>query len=219
MKTTAYLLTLFFPFFMLACTEKNNRNAHTPEQVNHLLSLYKDISFDTLKVASKTDQDASTYKGSPMDNAAVALLPKPYTSTGEPGEVYACFRFRIDAHTTGLITRVPSEYISSAVVLFLFDEKKQACLPGYIELAENFADAGDALVKTSWLMKEKEKTSAFIHIEENHDHSVEDPNDTIQESWDYYYLVNIENQEADTISKDNAYLKTKFGHLFLPRKF
>jgi hypothetical protein len=216
MKTLIYLLPLLV---VLSCGKKDSRTVHNPEQVQHLLSLYKNISFDTLKVASESNPDAGTYKGTPMDSAAVALLPKPYSTSQEPNQVYACFSFKIDTHTTGLITRVPSEYVSSSVVLFLFDERKQVCLPGHIELAETLADAGDALVKTSWLMKEKEKTSAFIHIEENHDHSVDDPNDTLQESWDYYYLVNIEQQKADTISKDNAYLKTKFGHLFLPRKF
>lgn len=221
MKNLLSFIAIITLPFLFACD--NNKQTGADEErsknVAALLSQYKEITFDTLKVASESESNPGkgTFTGTPMDSAGVALLPKPFRDANLPQEFFACYQFRIDEHTTGLITRVLSTYESSSIVLILFDHKKQVCLPDYIELAEAFGDAGDVLVKTSWLMREKDKFSTFIHVEESHDNSVEDSGDTTQESWDYYYLVNIEKQKADTVSKDNEYLKTKFGHLFLPR--
>jgi hypothetical protein len=61
--------------------------------------------------------------------------------TGET--FYATKRFRVDDRTQGLITRVPGQYWSSQIYLFLLDTASFRLTRGY-RLAESWGDAGDS---------------------------------------------------------------------------
>jgi hypothetical protein len=116
-------------------------------------------------------------------------------------------------NTIGLIARTPSEYESSSVKLFFFDKVKKRIAPSYVELAENIGDAGGYMIKDAWLFTDNnhEKLKALLMQEDGHDNSVDNPDDTTTDTWNYYYLLDLSNTAAsgrvDTISKDSAAIK------------
>ena len=154
------------------------------------------------------------YEGIHIDSIDVALLPSALSEQyANNNSFFACYKFSIDSNRTGFITRTPSTYESSSIKLLIVDRQQDA-ITNFIELAEIFGDAGDMAEKTSWLFRdENNKYKSFIWVEESHDTSVDDQNDTIVQTWNYYYLLDISKINVDTLSKGERELLTKFGNL------
>jgi len=180
------------------------------------LKKFKQVSIDTLKVYSAEDLESNSYKykGKPLDSVDIALFPKEISGLYESdSSFYACYQFNIDSTRIGLITRTPSEYISSSIKLFLFDKKADA-ITNYFELADQWGDAGDALDKTAWIVRDRKKNiQAFLWVNETLDNSVEDETDSTIESNNYYYLVDLSKQAIDTTNNDSAKLTRQFQAL------
>lgn len=215
MKQFLYLLTILLFF---SCEEKpKNTQKIVAEKIKEskykkLLSKFKDIAIDTLEVYSSENYDK--YTGVKMDSLDAILFPKEIAQAYFlEHDLYACYKFVINSTKIGLLARTPSIYVPSSIKLFIYN-KTEDNITEYIELAETFGDAGDSMEKTSWIIKNKRnEINALIRKTESHDHSVEDENDTIVESWDNYYLVDISKPKLDTLSKDSKSLIKKFKSL------
>ena len=219
MRNLLFLATLVLT---LSCkqTDTKQRPADPPKdsKFKNLLTKYKDISFDTLKVFSAEDPDSKSYKykGTKLDTTDVLLFPEAIAEQYLNDDGYfACYKFYIDIGKIGLITRTPSTYASSSIKLLILDKQKDA-ITDMIELAETFGDAGDMAEKISWLLRDDlKKYKSFTWVEESHDHSVEDEKDTTVEKWSNYYLIDISKSKIDTVSKDEKLLTKRFKKLLV----
>lgn len=214
MRNTLLILSLV-SFF--SCSQDNNQDAiQTKNRFSSLLNKYKDISFDTLKVFSSdnTEIDTYQYKGVQLDSVDVLLFPKSIANLYGSGEVFAaCFKFFLDSSSIALITRVPSTYQSSSLQLLIFDRNSDS-ITNIIELAEMVGDAGDLYTQNSWVYKTiKGETQIFGWIQESHDNSVENENDTTIDVTNNYYLLSILKNRVDTINQNKEVLAKRFESL------
>lgn len=205
--------TLFIGLLIIvtACKEHDQRHLHPVSRFGRLLAAYSDVTFDSLTVTSSEDPGAkkNPFRGKQLDSTCIRLLPGETASLYDSG-FYACYKFRIDGSKMGLITRTPSEYISSSIKLFILDEKQDS-IAGYLELAELIADAGDVMDKSSLLFKDGNgKIQCIIWQQESHDNSVYDPKDTATDVSDRYYLVSLSGHRIDTTSTDSAILAKRW---------
>lgn len=205
-------------FFSCDQVTTNQQLSDKPKEskFNNLVSKYKDISFDTLKVFSAEDLESNKYKfkGTQLDSADVSLFPNTLSEQYfyDHG-FFACFQFAIDSDRTALITRTPSTYEPTSIKLLIFDKQRDS-ITDFIELAETFGDAGDYAEKSSWLFKhESSKYKSLMWYQESHDNSVDDEKDTTIQTSNYYYLLDISKSKVDTISKDKKELTKNFGNL------
>lgn len=214
MRNTLLLLSLV-SFF--SCLQDSNQTAIKNEsKFSSLLTKYKDISFDTLKVFSSDNTELDTYKfkGVQLDSVDVLLFPESIANLNGPGEVFAaCFKFFLDSSRIALLTRVPSTYQSSSLQLFIFDRNSDS-ITNIIELAEMVADAGYLYIKNSWVYKTiKGETQIFAWIQESHDNSVENEYDTTIDVTNNYYLLSILKNRVDTINQSKEVLTKRFESL------
>ena len=215
-----HLLLLLFAVSFFGCLENENLNSKkvfkTKSKYSTLLSKYKDISFDTLKVFSSEKLESNQYmfKGTQLDSVDVKLFPKEFAEQYfyDHG-FYACYKFSMDSIKVGLITRTPSTYEPSSIKLFILDKQRET-ITNYFELAETVGDAGDMMDKTSWLVKGKNnKLISFIWQQESHDNSADNNKDTTIQTWNYFYLVDFSKHKVDTLNIDQRELKLKFDIL------
>ncbi|MBL0881913.1 MAG: hypothetical protein IBJ16_00960 [Chitinophagaceae bacterium] len=214
MRNTFFIFSFVLLF---SCSEHNNQDPINKEsKFSSLLTKYKDISFDTLKIFSSDNTEIETYqyKGVQLDSLDVLLFPESIANRYNPSEVFAaCFKFPLDSSRIALITRVPSTYQSSSLQLLIFDRNSDR-VTDIIELAEMVGDAGDVYSKHSWLYKTiKEGTQIFGWIQESHDNSVENENDTTIQITNTYYLLSILKDKVDTINQNKELLAKQFESL------
>ena len=176
-----------------------------------LLSKFKKIDIDFLEIYSTPD--FGIYKGKQIDSLDAILFPKEIADAYLlDHDIYACYKFNIDSTKIGLIVRTPSMYVSSSIKLFVYNKNSDR-ISNYIELAESWGDAGDAIEKTSWIIKNKKNHFSILTREiESHDHRAEDENDTVVDHWDRYSLLAI-NGKIDTVSTNSVELKKKYNKL------
>lgn len=138
------------PILLCSCGEKNKTEkvvARTVQKSKYrtLLSKFENISIDTLEIYSS--EDFGIYKGVQIDSLDAILFPKEIAEAYFlEHDIYACYKFDIDSSKIGLIVRTPSMYVPSSIKLFVFD-KITDNISEYIELAESWGDAGDAIEK------------------------------------------------------------------------
>lgn len=220
-----FYLSLFAGVFGCGQSESINSAAknNTPKdsRYTNLLSLFKDMSADTLFVFSEGEfVQGNTYKGVAIDSTSALLLPDNIGQVRyetQP-EVFAVYQFAIDSNHTGLIARTPGEYAPTSIKLFRYDNLKDS-LTDYIELADNWGDAGDWMIKQSWLFKDdKRQTKALIAVTNGHDNSVDNPKDTTVEEEELYYLLDLSKPRIDTISNNTKQLAQQFTGLLERQK-
>lgn len=213
-----YLLISILTVCLYSCdqskTVQPKSKANTRSMYTKLLTKFRDIAFDTLKVYSR-EEVTGEYKGLELDSSDATLFPYEIAQQhfNDPPGLFAIYKFPINDNYLGLITRTPSEYVPSSIKLFLLDKQRDT-ITGYIELAESWGDAGDEVNKTSWLyFDEHKKLKTFIWVQEGHDNSVDNEKDTTYEEWNYYYLLDVLGNRVDTISIDEKALEKKFHKL------
>lgn len=214
MRNTLFILSLVL---LLSCSQESNKGAIQKEsKFSSLLTKYKDVSFDTLKVFSADDTETDTYKfkGVQLDSLDVLLFPESISYLYSQQEAFtACFKFPLDSSRIALITRIPSTYQSSSLRLLIFDRNSDS-ITNIIELAEMVGDAGDAYTKDSWVFKTmKGETQIFGWVHESHDNSIENENDTTIEITNTYYLLSVWKNRIDTINQNKEVLVKKFESL------
>jgi len=63
---------------------------------------------------------------------------------------YACYKFKLDSNNTGLLIRIPSQYATTAVDLFIWDNKKNR-ITNRESLSDGFGDEGWHFVQDAWI--------------------------------------------------------------------
>lgn len=182
---------------------------------HNLLVQYDNIAIDTLWVYSPTDSP-NVYNGRAMDSITALFFPEDMAQRhfSEPPSLFTIYKFGIDANRIGLITRTPSDYVPSSIKLFFLDRIKDS-ITSYIELGETIGDAGDYMVKNSWLFRDtsSKHLHVLIDVTQGHDNSVDDPKDTTITEKDYYTLLDLSTPRIDTIFDDKEQLPKKYKNM------
>ncbi|MBG8554176.1 hypothetical protein [Hymenobacter guriensis] len=123
----------------------------TTLQLQELLTLYPLLKLPIKVSSQKLDDDPSAASSQPMHGQLIPprLLPlfgEYIEANGE--EVFAVGKIPLPDHRLALLTRVPGEYFSSRIRLFVLAESTGR-ISADLELAETFGDAGDAYIRTS----------------------------------------------------------------------
>lgn len=213
MKKLLYLIVIVA--IIAGCNQKQPINSDGKTQnkskYNNLLSQYFNIAIDTLWVYSPNDS-LTTYNGHAIDSINALFFPSDMAQRhfSEPPSLFAIYKFAIDTNRLGLITRTPSDYVSSSIKLFIYDKKKDS-LTSYVEIAESWGDAGDYMTKNSWLFRDSSKHMyALIDVTQGHYNSADDPKDTTIVEKDYYTLLDLSKPGIDTIFADQEKLPKKY---------
>lgn len=206
-------ISLILPLVVLAAfTAKPGKRMLPPSKYTALLNLYQPINIDNFKVYSTTNfyDEAYKFKGKRLDDAQVKLLPQKAIS-GDPGSgLFATYKFIIDANRTGLLTRSPGQYDSSSIKLLIYDKQKDA-ITDCFQIAEKWADAGDAFEAQSWLYKNSDKTVNCVLWEQSiHDGKLDDEEDTTRKVTENYYLYGFKKAIHDTLSTNAKAVFEKF---------
>jgi hypothetical protein len=207
-----------FSYFVIAmiflsCSEdKNGKDIFEKEvsRFSYLDKSFREINYDTFYVYSSDNVEDPNYQfhGKKMDSIQVSFLPVAMREEYKFNKDFAaCYKFKIDRKITGLISRVPGEYVSSAIKLFLFDESKDSVVTDFY-LADNFGDAGEVYAYRSCIFKDKNKRHLILtYITTSYDHSVENNGaDTLVERWNKYVLFDLAKNKVDTLSSDSAFI-------------
>lgn len=206
-------IIIFIGVLIYSCSDNQNElnvNNIKKNRFEILLSKYKSISFDTLKIHyTSGDEQKSIFFGASLDSSDLQLFPVDLRENSNPNEFYACYKIVIDSSKVGLITRTPSIYESSSIKFLLYDRNADSIIYQF-ELAEEWGDAGAAFFKTSWLYTEKGNPKIFITENYSYDHSIESQADSTVEQKTRSYLLSINKFHIDTISKDNNNLLKLF---------
>ena len=220
MKFPLYLI-LLYSLIVVACNSEPKSVGNAASKSDHssaFLNKFKLISVDTLKIQSLSQENSKNeFLGNPLDTADAKLFPKEMAEKHlkEFPSLFAYYKFPIGKQKLGLIVRTPAMYIPSSVKLFIYDLNSKT-LTESVELAENWGDAGDSLIKTSWLFQDQNKIQVFMWVNEGHDNSVNNPTDETITISDKYYLLGI-HSKVDTLSQDSIGLETRFKNL-LPQR-
>jgi len=209
------LLLLLLPIF--SCHNPSNTDPihedATPSKYKHLLSQYKQLSFDTLKVFAVSNPDSIGYRfrGKRLDSADIALLPQEILHS-EFGyrKLYACYVFNTDGPTVGMITRVPAEYNSNTLKLLIFDTL-QGTITDVVELASDWGDAGDYSYKNALLVANKGLLKLFIDYTEGHDSDEENDSSVYRKT--NFYQLGLKNGRCDTMARNTEALIAIFKNM------
>jgi hypothetical protein len=157
-----------------------------------LLSKFKEISTDTIKVFSSLDFDDNGYrfKGILLDSSDVHLLPHEIAKTyfGDR-RFYACFKFSMDDTHTGLILRTPSMYTPSSLKLFVLNTSTNKILDAYIELAETVIQLVEYWDKKTFIVSYKKSPTTFLMWEHQNEDTTE-----------IFYTIRFKDEKFDTVS-------------------
>ena len=192
--TRSLLLLIFIAGFYACAMNKHQQKRSVNSKNVTIISLFPEISFDTLNVFSWSDVDDPKYKykGILLDSTRLKLFPEYLNFTYEASQpMCMCYRFKLDKINTGLIMRTFSEYVSSKIQLFIYDQKMDSI---YYErdLAENFGDGGEVFLQESWLyFSTNKKIMCFTEETNLYYNSVDNPADTSVEHSSYYKLVEL----------------------------
>ncbi|WP_295767873.1 hypothetical protein [uncultured Mucilaginibacter sp.] len=173
-----------------------------------LINVYVPLKLDTLEVFSFHNLDSIDYKykGTQLDSANAKVLGGNWQNIEY---YYANFKFDIDEHKVGLITRVPSMYESSSITLFIYDKNKQT-ITGHFELAQSWGDAGAVFEKRSWLFRDKQgNLNCLLHQSYYYDPKVNDEDASTAVDENNYYLINLQQSITDTVDRHAKALFTK----------
>jgi len=209
MKQSFLLLCLIALF---SCDQQkpiNSAATQSNSKYGPLLAQFKDLDIDTLQVYSPeyTEDTTDIMSGRAIDSANAMLFPEEIDATRG---LFAIYKFAIDKNRLGLLARTPSEYVPSSIKLFIFNTAKDS-ITSYVELGELFGDAGDALIKTSWVFRDSTRQLiALTNETQKYYHSADDPKDTAVDIKDYYSLFNLSKDKIDTLFDHQEKLPAKY---------
>ncbi len=186
----------------------------TQSRYTRLLSQFREKPFDTLWVYSPTDLKGE-YEGVALDSAAASLFPPEIAEKhfSDPPGLFAVYQLPLAPGATGLLARTPDWYAPSSIKLFYFDRQRDT-ITSYVELAQNWGDAGDFQRKDTWIFRAADSSlQAVVWFYEEHDNSIEIPSDKTKTTRQSYALLKLSGAGADTLSKDSAALALRFSHL------
>lgn len=211
-QATNFFMKLIFlvAIFLQSCSQPEAGKLEKSPQASRLSvvdSLFKDLIIeDTFYVYSSWGgPDNHPFKGVPMDSMQVALLTYDLKmSYSYFKDVGACYKFPLDASRFALITRVPGEYESTAIKLFVFDVEKDSVVQT-LSLADVFGDAGESMSYSSCIFREKNHgLKVATQWQSEYSHNVDNENDTTVERWNRFWVLDLGKHTGDTLLKDSA---------------
>ena len=220
------LITIFTVLSLISCKKEVPKTEIKKEKVpetkvwvsknQKFLDQFKTVDFDTLKVYSGEEiyNENFEFFGNKIDSSDLKLFPKQYNAF-DNGKVqtYAVYKFNIDENNLGLIARTPSEYWPTSLKLFVYN-KSQERIIDFTEIAESWGDAGDRLIKKSWIYKDKNnQLNCFLWLYYAHDDSRDIDNETPSFMENHYFLLHFNNGKFDTISKNYKQLEKQFSKI------
>ena len=145
---------------------------------NSFLALFTEITVDTFHVYSVPSfYEDPKFRGKQIGkefNYLFAFDIELTYSLIEKGGIdsfYACYRFNLDSNNTGLLIRIPSQYATTAVDLFIWDNKKNRIK--YREsLSDGFGDEGWYFVQDAWI-SDFNRNGLFDILKRRKDHEVD----------------------------------------------
>jgi len=150
------------------------------EQVNTFLNLYVPTDSFPITLSTKVGE----WEGPESNNfkwRGTAIPPTfwpvfyalvSYNPLAEEPSFFATKRFLINNYTLALLTRVPGEYWSSQVYLFLFDTQTYKIIKS-LRVAEAWADAGDSFYLETTIDKVGENGFRII-LKQNECHPLDE---------------------------------------------
>jgi len=202
---------LFYPLCLLAglsCGQQKpikSDAAQSNSKYEPLLTLFTDINIDTLEVYSpnpkKVDDTSDVMSGHTIDSINARLFPEEVVEQHfhDMHGLFAIYKFAIDKNRLGLLARTPSEYEPSSIKLFILNTSKDS-ITSYIELGELLGDAGDVMIKKSWLFRDStQRLLALTYETQKYFHSADDPKDSTVDVKNYYSLFNLSTDRIDTL--------------------
>jgi len=205
------LISAFSILLLCACGNEPASEQPIPETApapRDLGSVFTDINPDSLYVFSTENTEDKNYKfaGRPLDSSIISIFP--YYVRGDERwstQYFGCYKFALDSSRIALVTRVPGEYVSSSVQLFIYDVQRDS-ITQQIDLADMWGDAGEFSEQSSCIFYSPEKELKILSYHwSSYDHSVdpETETDTLTEYWDSYLLRGLSKNAVDTLSKDS----------------
>ncbi|MCW3105073.1 MAG: hypothetical protein JWO09_3513 [Bacteroidetes bacterium] len=208
MKKPIYFLSILL---LSACSSNpsTDQSATETPATRDLGKTFADINPDSLYVYSIENTEDKNYKfaGRLLDSSIISIFP--YYVKGDQRwktEYFGCYKFAIDSSRIALVTRVPGEYVSSSLQLFIYDIQKDS-VTQQIDLADLWGDAGEFSEHNSCIFYSPEKELKILsYYWSSYDHSVdqETEGDTLIEYWEGYLLRGLSKNAGDTLSKDSA---------------
>lgn len=191
----------------------NDADVVVENTYHKLRKFYKDTTFNDLYIYPDTGTIDSlfVFKGRAIDTNVLKLLPGDFVGDlAWSSEYYGIYCFDLDSVYTGFITRIPGEYSSSDISLWLFDRKNDELVKS-MDLASLFGDAGDYCISNSCLFFDKGKLLNVLNkMYYSYDHSVEDENDSALDVSHSFLHTRWRNHTIDTLSKDSLTLYTTY---------
>lgn len=159
-------------FLLLFCLLGACQSKQAPPQqsvqapTDQFLSLFAEVTTDTIWIETGNvpeEVQLAGFWGQKLDSVWYARIDDPEVMrfvNGDDSKLHACYRFRIDEQTEGLIFREPYEYWDNAIRIFLFD--RQTGKTGKsLEAAIEWGDAGDSHSLGTLLCKTPEGWKAY----------------------------------------------------------
>lgn len=220
MKQLFFLLCLLALFSCGQQKPIKSNVAQSNSKFEPLFAQFKDVDIDTLQVYS-TQDSTDVMSGLPIDSIGALFFPEDMAQIHfhEPPSLFAIYKFPIDKDRLALLARTPSDYVPSSIKLFIFDKAKDS-LTSYIEVGETIGDAGDYMIKNTWIFRDtsSKHLQALVNITQGHDNSVDNPKDTTIKEDEYYSLLDLQKPRIDTIFADKQQLPDKYKAVVRNRK-
>jgi len=145
---------------------------------DRFLALFTEIAVDTFHVYSvPTFYDDPKFLGKQIGKqfnslfAFDTVLTYSLIEEGGIDRFYACYKFKLDSNNTGLLIRIPSQYATTAVDLFIWDNKKNR-ITNRESLSDGFGDEGWHFVQDAWI-SDFNRDGLFDILKRRKDHEVD----------------------------------------------
>lgn len=155
-------------FCLLGACQSKQTAPHkpVPTPADQFLSLFSELTTDTIWIETgnvEEEVELAGYWGQKLDSTWYAFIDAPDVMrfvNGDDSNLHACFRFRIDEQTEGLIFREPYEYWDNAIRIYLFDRQIGKTVKS-LEAAIEWGDAGDSHSLGTLLCRSPEGWTAY----------------------------------------------------------
>ena len=216
MRKSTYLLIILICFTgcsfekQAESTAELDNSKKSESSIDDLLTFYSIIDFDTLHVHSDNeshsyDSDSYRFKGKQIDSSYFSLFPKDIQDLlyAEP-LIYAVYKIDIDENHVGLITRTPAEYVPNSVKLLVFNKNTKQFTETF-DLADSWGDAGDSMIRESWLYKNEQNGLEWFYIRQDCSYETEEAEQP--ECWDFLAVFKANNGRINPIPRDSSELR------------
>ncbi|GGF17251.1 hypothetical protein [Hymenobacter cavernae] len=155
------------------------------------------MKLSTERVEADPEIKDSVANGIPIPSHLLDLFPERlYSENGS--DVFAVAKLNLPEERIGLLTRVPSVYVSSKIKLFVLNSRTGQ-LESECEVAETFGDAGDTYVRTAEI-RPSENQSFLIKVKQNTCWPLDEELSKFKCA-DSLFIYSLHNNKLDLLSK------------------